>query len=188
MENRPKIIAGLNAIEESKQWVSVDDGVMGGLSQSQVAATDHNTTIFFGKVSLANRGGFASVRARLPTGCLKGTEGMRVRLRGDGRRYRLRLRTDDQLDGPAYEVSFQTEPGVWMEIQAPFEAFVATYRGHVLRGMPVITPEDVKQVGLMIADRQAGSFKLEIDWIAAYDMQTRMTLALLQAAEPGYAA
>lgn len=188
MQNRPKIIAGLNAIEESKQWFSVDDVVMGGLSKSQVAATDHNTTVFFGKVSLANRGGFASVRARLPLGSLEGTEGLRLRLRGDGRRYRLRLRTDDQLDGPAYEVSFQTESGVWMEIQAPYEAFVATYRGHALQGMPDITPKSIEQVGLMIADRQTGSFKLEIDWIAAYDMQTRMTLALLQTAEPAYAA
>ncbi len=188
MQIRPKIIAGLNAIEESRRWFSVDDVVMGGLSQSQVAATDRNTTIFFGKVSLANHGGFASVRARLPAGSLEGTEGLRLRLRGDGHRYRMCLRSDDQLDGPTYEINFQTEPGIWMEIQAPFEVFAATYRGHALQGMPTIAPENIEQVGLMIADRQAGPFKLEVDWIAAYDMQTKTTLALLQTADPVYTA
>jgi hypothetical protein len=188
VRNRPKIIAGLNAIEESKEWTSIDDIVMGGLSQSQVAATDRNTTVFFGKVSLANRGGFASVRAKLPPGCLKGTEGIQLRLRGDGRRYRLRLRTDRQLDGPAYEVSFRTEPNAWMEIRAPFEIFTPTYRGHPLRQMPPLTPEKIEQIGLMIADQQAGAFKLEVDWIAAYDTETSMTLALLQMAEPTHAA
>lgn len=188
MSIRPKIIAGLNAVEESKEWFSIDDGVMGGLSRSQVAATDRNTTVFFGKVSLANRGGFASVRARIAAESLKGTEGIRLRVRGDGRRYRLRVRTDGRFDGPSYEVSFRTEPNVWMEIRAPFEVFTPTYRGHPLRRMPPLNPDKIEQIGLMIADRQVGAFKLEIDWIAAYDAKTGMSLALLQMAEPTHAA
>jgi monofunctional biosynthetic peptidoglycan transglycosylase len=188
MQKRPKIIAGLNALAESKHWTSVDDVVMGGLSRSQMVATDRNTTVFFGKVSLANRGGFASVRAQITTGSLQGTQGLRMRLRGDGRRYRLRLRTDSELDGPVYEVSFQTEPDVWMEVQAPFEIFTPTYRGHRLPQMPALAPENIEQIGLMISDRQVGSFKLEIEWITAYNQQTSTTLALLQMAEPAYAA
>ena len=184
MHVRPKIIAGINAVKEAERWSSIDDVVMGGLSQSQVVATDRNTTIFFGKVSLANRGGFASVRAKLPGGCLTGTEGIRMRLRGDGRRYRLRFRTDGRLDGPSYEVSFQTEPNVWMDINVPFEGFSPTYRGRALTNMPALAPERIEQIGLMIADRQAGAFKLEIDWIAAYDDRTDTPLALLQASEP----
>jgi hypothetical protein len=54
--------------------------------------------------------------------------------------------------------------------------------------MPPLTPEKIEQIGLMIADQQAGAFKLEVDWIAAYDTETSMTLALLQMAEPTHAA
>ena len=188
MDGQPRIIVGLNAVEESKQWVNLDDAVMGGLSRSQVVATDRNTAVFFGNVSLAHRGGFASVRAKLAAGSMRGTEGLRLRVRGDGRRYRLRLRTDGRLDGPTYEVSFKTEPNAWMEVRAPFERFTLTYRGRPLRRTSPLRPERIQQIGLMVADGQVGPFKLEIDWIAAFDVERDLTRTLLQMAEPTAAA
>ena len=47
---------------EKKYWTIVNDGVMGGLSSSEIIETEEKTLIFSGLVSLENNGGFASVR------------------------------------------------------------------------------------------------------------------------------
>jgi monofunctional biosynthetic peptidoglycan transglycosylase len=38
----------------------------------------------------------------------------------------------------------------------------------VLNDVPPITPDDIREVGFLIADKQAGPFQLEIDEISAY--------------------
>ena len=44
----------------------------------------------------------------------------------------------------------------------------ATFRGRILSEVPPISPEQIQQVGFMISDKQAGKFRIEIDWIKAY--------------------
>jgi hypothetical protein len=80
----------------------------------------------------------------------------------------LRLRADDRLDGPAYEASFRTEADTWITVQIPFADLRPTFRGRLLRNRPALTGPAVRQIGFMIADKQEGTFRLEIDWIKAY--------------------
>jgi len=80
-------------------WNAVNDGVMGGLSRSYLRRTNQETAVFGGTVSLENNGGFASVRSRVPASDLSAFTGLAVRVRGDGRTYQLRLRSDDRFDG-----------------------------------------------------------------------------------------
>ena len=47
---------------EANKWLVVNDGVMGGLSQSEVILSGSNTAVFQGTISLENNGGFASTR------------------------------------------------------------------------------------------------------------------------------
>jgi monofunctional biosynthetic peptidoglycan transglycosylase len=88
-------------------------------------------------------------------------------VRGDGRRYRLRLRTDERYDGIAWQASFDTRPDAWTVVSLPFGAFEPSFRGRRPAGAGPLDTRRVTQLGLMIADRQAGDFKLEIDWIRA---------------------
>ena len=44
------------------KWGIVNDGVMGGISQSNIYLNEANNIIFAGNVSLENNGGFASIR------------------------------------------------------------------------------------------------------------------------------
>ena len=53
----------LKGEDVDKQWKTVNDGVMGGLSEGKVKFTDENTMQFYGNLSLRNNGGFASVRS-----------------------------------------------------------------------------------------------------------------------------
>lgn len=141
--------------------------VMGGLSQSRLSITPEGTGVFEGEVSLENEGGFASVRTLPGEFGLAGRGSLSVRVRGDGKRYRLRLRTDDHYDGVAYQAGFQTRQGEWMEVRLPFGSFRAVFRGRAVPGAPPLEPSSVRRIGFMIADGQEGRFRLEIGWVDA---------------------
>lgn len=155
--------------EDLNRWTIVNDGVMGGLSSSRMVATETNTAIFEGDTSLENNGGFASVRGRPPVIPAADTSRLAVRVRTDGREYQLRIRTGNRFDGVAYRWTFQTPADVWTTIEAPYSEFVPTFRGRVLRDVQPIEPGAIRQIGLMIADKRQGPFRIEIDTIKAVD-------------------
>lgn len=156
------------AVDEQTRWQTVNDGVMGGISQSTMRITSEATAIFEGNVSLENSGGFASVRRSPHDYQLAGTNGLAIRVKGDGKRYQLRLRTDDQFDGTAYRALFDTLDGEWSTVRIPFNECAATFRGRPVPGAPSLTPESIRQIGFLIAEQQAGPFRLEIGWVKAY--------------------
>jgi monofunctional biosynthetic peptidoglycan transglycosylase len=149
-------------------WVIVNDGVMGGISRSEFFTADSATAVFQGIVSLENNGGFASVRTRSTEYSLDGYAGLMLRVRGDGKTYQLRVRTDNRFDGISYRYRFETEPGQWITIQAPFREFVPVFRGRILNDVDPISPGRVQQIGFLIADKQVGRFQLKIKWIRAF--------------------
>ena len=88
-------------------------------------------------------------------------------MRGDGRRYKINLRTDVRSDGILYTAIIEARDGDWQTVHLPFKNFRPTFRGRV---SPEAAPLDVSHVtslGLMISDRQAGPFRLELATIGA---------------------
>jgi monofunctional biosynthetic peptidoglycan transglycosylase len=150
------------------RWESVNDVVMGGVSRSRLVATAEGTAVFEGEVSFENQGGFASVRTVPGRYPLEGYEGVALRVRGDGKRYRLRLRTGEGPEGMAYQAGFETRPGEWIVPRLSFSGFVPVFRGRVVTGASPLEPARVRGVGLMVADGQEGPFRLEIAWVKAY--------------------
>jgi len=149
-------------------WAAIDDVVMGGRSRSAFAATPEGTAVFRGTVSGENDGGFASVRSR-PLGLdLSGREGLRLRVRGDRKRYKLCVKNDADFDGVVYQSAFGTEPTAWETVELPFSGFVPTFRGRRLDAEPPLDPSRIATLGLMVSDRQLGPFRLEIALIAPY--------------------
>jgi peptide-methionine (R)-S-oxide reductase len=169
MTTKDKLIYDFEGQDTAGRWVKVNDGVMGGLSQSNLTLTQEGTVIFAGTLSLENNGGFASVRTYPYDFELDEYVGLTFRVRGDGRDYMLRLRDDDRLDGPAYEAGFETVADTWITVQIPFANLRPTLRGRRLRNRPALTGAAVRQIGFMISDKQEGPFRLEIDWIKAYE-------------------
>jgi monofunctional biosynthetic peptidoglycan transglycosylase len=149
------------------RWYIVNDGVMGGLSTSDLRATEDGTGIFSGFVSLENNGGFASTRATFESLDLSGYTGVTLRVKGDGRWYQLRFRLDGEFDGVAYTSEFNTDPGEWLEVTLPFDAFRPTFRGRVSGGFGPLDPSRIRQMGFLIGDKKEGSFELEIAWVKA---------------------
>ncbi|MDN3488466.1 CIA30 family protein [Pseudoalteromonas sp. APC 3694] len=145
------------------RWYVVNDSVMGGISNSQVLYENDNL-VFTGNVSLANNGGFASIRTLLDVQSQDITKIM-LRIKGDGQTYQLRLRTNEYMDGAAYTRSFSTTKNEWLNIEFLPEDFQLTYRGRLLEQQPTISFKEIKQLGFMIAGKQAGEFRFEVEKI-----------------------
>jgi len=175
-----------------RQWQVINDGVMGGVSRSTFTKADPAGAVFAGQVSLENYGGFCSVSSRQPAPVdASGFSGIALRCKGDGKTYKLTLKNDASFGGFSYqfrfavladewmvvrapfgEFSYQFRFAVladeWMVVRAPFGEFKASFRGQQVPDAPALNPGVIQSIGLLIADKQAGPFKLAIDWIQAY--------------------
>ncbi len=165
--NSETIIFDFQTATNSPAWQVVNDDVMGGVSTSQFQLLTNGGAIFSGVVSLENNGGFASVRSSPVRENLNGCDAFVLRVRGDGRRYKFTVRTESGFDAPNYQGEFTTKRGAWEEHRLSFKDFVPTFRGRVLTDVPPLDPAKVTSVGLLISDKQAGPFRLEMSWIKA---------------------
>ncbi|MEI8304708.1 MAG: CIA30 family protein [Burkholderiales bacterium] len=147
-------------------WQAIDDRVMGGISRSRLRADPAGHAVFEGEVSLAQNGGFASVRSAAAERGLAGARVCLIEVRGTGQRFRLNLLTDDRFDGLNYQTGFTPPIERWDTLQLPLSSFRASFRGREVPGAPALDPAAIRQVGLMIAERQAGPFRLDIRHIS----------------------
>jgi len=147
-------------------WPHINDGVMGGISSGEMSAADGYAT-FRGTVSFENNGGFSSVRSQAVVHDLSDFEGLVLRVRGDGKRYGFRLKTDASFDGVSYQFQIEPPAGEWAEISAPFADFIPIYRGRIVRDHPPLDPSRIATFGLIIS-RQEGPFRIDIESVKAY--------------------
>ena len=172
MEKHDSLIDFQNGL--AQDWFVINDGVMGGVSRSSIVPTDRGTGLFSGELSLENNGGFASIRAVVHQDYLDGYEALEMRVRGDGRSYQLRLRMDEGFDGVSYQVGFDTQDGEWRTLRVPFASFRATFRGRQVPDVGPLVPDDIQQVGFMLADKKPGPFSLEVEFVRAVDPREGM--------------
>jgi monofunctional biosynthetic peptidoglycan transglycosylase len=140
---------------------------MGGISSSTMEVSSDGTGVFASRLSLENNGGFASVRTYLEGNDLSTFAGLVLRVCGDGRRYQVRLRTDDRFDGAAYQAEFDKDPAAWITVVLRFAAFAPTFRAYVPANAPPLDPGAIRQLGFLIADKREGTFRLEIERVLA---------------------
>ena len=146
------------------EWQTVNDGVMGGVSEGRFRFSDENTMVFYGTLSLENNGGFTSVRSRPGNLGLEKGDKLVIRVKGDGRRYSLNLYTPGRMTAFSYRAAFATKKDAWTEVSIPIDEFVATSFGRVVKDQP-LNPNEVNGIGILLGDRKAGPFKLEVAWI-----------------------
>ena len=150
--------------DAAKAWVNVNDGVMGGVSDGRFKISDNKTMEFYGALSLENNGGFASVRSRPTKVNLKAGDSVAARVRGDGREYTFNLYVPRDFGRYSFRQTFKSKQGKWIEVSLPVGKFVATFHGRVFPDQK-LDPSKVNSVGFLLADKKAGPFKLEVDWI-----------------------
>lgn len=149
-------------------WRTVDDNVMGGVSSGRLNYVSAGVAAFVGTLSLENNGGFSTVRTRQVLGDLTGKTGLELRVRGDGRRYTIFAKSNNKDDGYLFQRDIVPQAGRWQVFRIPFADMNPRYRGMKLPLWPALSAGDVQVIGVMIADKQPGDFRLEIDSIAVY--------------------
>ncbi len=160
-------------------WGTLDDVVMGGVSQGNFFLRDQEA-VFAGSVSTDNSGGFSSVRTQNfdPPFDFSGWTGLRLNVRGDGQRYKVILRNSDGWDSPGYIYSFDTTADTQAAVDVPFDQLVPTFRARSLPNAPPFAPGQVFSFQLMLSkfeyDQQlnpqfaAGPFQLAMSSIGVY--------------------
>lgn len=146
----------------TEAWRPIDDRVMGGVSRSRLRHDPAGHAVFEGELSLAQNGGFASVRSSPGGRGHAGATACLIAVRGDAKRFKLSLLTDDGSDSVNYQAGFTPMGHDWHTISLPLETFSASFRGREVPGALALDSARIRQVGLLIAGRQVGRFALDI--------------------------
>jgi uncharacterized surface protein with fasciclin (FAS1) repeats len=163
-----KTLASFATKDAVKSWNSVNDGVMGGVSKGGASRTEQGTLLFSGELSLANNGGFASIRTEPRPLGLTDDSTIVVNARGDGRTYWIELRVSGQMGASSYRADFPTTAGQWQESRFSLKEFKPQAFGRALP-FKAVEPANVTSIGFTLADKKAGPFQLEIKSVIATD-------------------
>ena len=125
-EDTPIPLFDFTGADSAEEWQTVNDGVMGGVSEGKFKITDKKTMEFFGALSLANNGGFASVRSKAKKLNLEKGDTLVAKVKGDGREYSLNLYPNKPRVAFTYRATVQTKKDEWIEVKFPLDKFEAT--------------------------------------------------------------
>jgi monofunctional biosynthetic peptidoglycan transglycosylase len=164
-DDSPQVLFEFTGADAAKEWQTVNDGVMGGVSEGKFKITDAKTLEFFGNLSLANNGGFASVRTKAKKLGLEKGDTLVAKVRGDGREYTLNLYVSTLRIAFSYRATVQTKKDEWIEVKLPLDKFEATSFGRPVRQAGPVDAKDVNALGFLLGDKKAGPFKLDVEWI-----------------------
>ncbi|RLS28832.1 MAG: CIA30 family protein [Planctomycetota bacterium] len=164
-EDTPIPLFDFTGADSAKEWQTVNDGVMGGVSEGKFKITDTKTMEFLGTLSLANNGGFASVRTKAKKLGLEKGDTLVAKVKGDGREYHMNLSVPTFQIAYNYRAVFQTKKDEWIEVKLPLDKFEATSFGQVVKNAGQVKPTSVNGLGFMLSDKKAGPFKMEVESI-----------------------
>ncbi|PHN04570.1 CIA30 family protein [Flavilitoribacter nigricans] len=149
-----------NSGKKDGEWEVVNDVVMGGRSNGRFSISPDRFAVFSGEVSLENNGGFSLVRCRFDPIAIGDYQQVSIRLRGDGKRYQFRVKSDHE-DKHAYIHYFPTD-GNWETVHLRLADLYPTYKGKKLE-MPNFPGKMLAEVGFLIGNGRAESFCLKLE-------------------------
>lgn len=146
-----------------KGWYIVNDGVMGGLSKGEFSI-ENKLAVFKGEVSTDNNGGFTMIQNRFKTIVTKNFKGFVIKLKGDGKDYQFRVKSD-RYQQYSYVFQFSTS-GEWEEISIPFSDLVPRFRGRAV-DLPNFDGGQIQEVAFLIGNKRDEPFELLVSAILA---------------------
>jgi len=167
-QNENDVLINSSLMKTENQWRIVNDGVMGGLSLSRAIINNDNKIVFSGNVSLENNGGFASLRSPVKDYNFEKFSRIEIKIKGDGKRYSISMKETTYFNGYFYTVSFETKKDEYIIVQIPFNEFKLYYFGKETNSNKKIPLNNIKEISLLIGDKQEGDFITEVDYIKLY--------------------
>ena len=157
-----QIIFDFNEQASLQNWRILDDEVMGGRSQGHFSLTAEGHGQFSGTISLENNGGFSSVRYTPDEITVDQRNQIKIRLKGDGKRYQFRVKHD--LQAYASYITYFETTGEWQDVTFKLNDLYPTFRGKKL-DKPNFNHNNIQQLGFLIGNKKAEDFELLIDTI-----------------------
>lgn len=159
---KTEMIYDFNKNSSPKDWLIVDDGVMGGLSEGNFTIDTDGNGVFNGIVSLENNGGFSSVRHQFDK--IKATKDNKVliRLKGDGKEYQFRIK-DKSNAYYSYITTFKTT-GKWETVEIKLSDLYPSFRGRKL-DLPNYNSDSFEEIVFLVGNKKNESFQLVLDKI-----------------------
>lgn len=162
MELSQNIIFNFTHTTSLTSWSVVDDGVMGGKSEGNFKINENGHGEFSGKVSLANNGGFSSLRHRFKQTDVSKHTKIILKIKGDGTTYQFRVK-DNQNHQYSYIHYFTTNTN-WQLVEINLADMYPSFRGRKL-DMKNFSFPNIEEIGILIGNSKQQNFKLEIDKI-----------------------
>ncbi len=148
----------LNQEAAPLKWHRLDDGVMGGQSESLHACTENGSLHFMGQIN-TNGGGFCSIRSSLPEGLPEDTTAIRLRFKGDGKTYKLLLSDGNRSTfgpsrrSPSWQCDIPTRKSDESEeITIPFSSFKPSFGPQPVSSETAeFDASSVREIGFMLS-------------------------------------
>ncbi|MEM6362089.1 MAG: CIA30 family protein [Bacteroidota bacterium] len=146
-------------------WRAVNDGVMGGLSTGKVTYSETSMT-FVGNVSLANNGGFASIRSAYQKRDLSDFSKVKIKYRSEGYDFGFSMNKDRRFWIPNYKQNLKQTNWEWKTVEFDLMDFNEYYIGRPTGAkIDKRLLSQIIQIGLITNEKRAGSFKIEVDYL-----------------------
>jgi Complex I intermediate-associated protein 30 (CIA30) len=160
-------VPALTMLGNALSWYRLDDGVMGG--QSQTMHSNKDGVLHFNGIINTGGGGFASIRAKIPPpGIGTNIEAIRLRFRGDGKTYKFIVSDGKGSSGgpfarsPSWQVDLPTEnqddSGEFQEVTIPLNTLRPVWGGRASskpseddKHKHKFDPTEMKEIGLMLS-------------------------------------
>ena len=177
----------------SKTFGALNDVVMGGQSEASVSVVkvpleDGGCVVKLCGVVEGDGGGFVSMRSRnfQPSVDLADFAGIRLEVKGDGRRYKLIARDVRDFFGLAWHCGFDTVENMWLTVDVPFDTLTPVLRADVVRpgssDYREFKRDTLRSIQIMLSKYElgmnelnqtfaSGPFALEIRAIRAYKQE-----------------
>jgi len=147
---------------ETKNWLIVNDSVMGGISSSQLIIDAQQNGVFKGEVSLENNGGFTLAKRNVEVNFSRKYTKIQLRVKGDGKRYQFRIKSNVD-ENHWYIQKFETNTN-WQLITLNLNEFYPSLRGKRLK-MVNFNKNKIESLAFLIGNKKQENFKLTIDYI-----------------------
>jgi len=152
--NERNAIQGLKLVDKQLHWYRLDDGVMGG--QSETLHSYDSVLNFSGQIN-CNGGGFTSIRSAIPGGLPSDTTGVRVTYVGDGKTYKV-LFSDGNKSAfgpsrrsPSWQTDLPTKEGIEETATILFESLIPSLQGGPINSDTKLDPPQIQEMGFMLS-------------------------------------
>jgi len=160
--NEAAALAALELLGQDLKWFRLDDGVMGG--QSETTHSSEGEGLNFQGIINTDGGGFCSIRAKLQQGFDEDVTGFRLKFIGDGKTYKFTLSNGKSSTGgpfarsPSWQTDLPTLSGKEQTVVLPLSDLTPSFGGRPSSRPSAeelakykLDPSSIQEIGLMLS-------------------------------------